>query len=78
VAPHSIDRDPHQLGVEASEFIEKLVIESELVAADGAPVCRVEDQDNRTAPEIRKPKARVGSCWQGEVRSGCSGGKRFR
>jgi hypothetical protein len=51
VAPDPVHGNAEQLRVVVAEFAEDLVVERHLVAADRAPVCRVEGEDHRPAAE---------------------------
>ena len=50
VAPDAVDRDAEQLGVEALELGQDLVVERHLVAADRAPVRGIETPGSRARP----------------------------
>src|SRR6185436_18371383 len=54
VAPRSIHRDPEKRSVVLAEFRQDLVVEAHLIAADRAPVGRVERQDHRVTSQFRQ------------------------
>jgi hypothetical protein len=76
VAPDAVDRDPEHLRAVAPELRKDLVVERHLIAADGTPVCRVERQDDRVAPEVRQLHLLVRCRVQLKFGSGRSRGKR--
>src|SRR5207245_734567 len=76
VAPDSIDGDTEELGAEARELFTDLVVKRHLVAADGAPIGRIEGQDHRPPAELRQRDLLVRRARQREVGSGRSHGER--
>ena len=63
MAPDAVDRDAEDLRFKMREFGLQLVIQRQLITADGAPVGRIEDQDHR-------PSAKVGEGYF-LIRGGC-------
>jgi hypothetical protein len=52
MTPGAVNRDPDQGGVEVPKLGEKFVVQRHLVAAHGAPIGRVEGQNNWLAAEF--------------------------
>src|SRR5262249_26252552 len=52
VTPDPVDGDTDELRVEPRELGGQLLVERELIRTDGAPVLRVEDEDDGTAAEV--------------------------
>jgi hypothetical protein len=47
--PDSVHGDPDNLRIELREFRQQLIVESQLIAANGTPVCGVEHEHDRFA-----------------------------
>ncbi len=54
MAPEVVDRYAYDLRFKPGEFWLQLVVESQLVTADRAPICRVEDQDYGLPSKVRE------------------------
>ena len=52
VTPRAIDRDAQDFGLKLLKLIQHFVIESDLIAADRAPVGRVKCEHHRASPEL--------------------------
>jgi hypothetical protein len=60
MAPNAIDGNAEQLGVEAPELAEQLVVERHLIAAHRAPVRGIERDDHRPAAELADRHSLIG------------------
>ena len=78
MAPRPIDGDAEDRGAILLELRQRLVIESHLIAADRAPVGRVERKHNRFAGEIAERERLIGSDVQREVRRFRAGREQLR
>src|SRR6185436_13976983 len=74
VAPALVDGDGQKLGGVLIELGEDSVVEAELIAADWAPVGRIEGEDHRPAAELGQVNTLVGR--GGELESRCRGSRR--
>src|ERR1700722_13653769 len=52
MAPRAVDRDAYQLGAEAFEVRQYLIVESHLIAANRAPVRRIEGQNHGFSSQL--------------------------
>jgi hypothetical protein len=52
MTPRAVDRDPDDLRAESGKLVLQLAVERELVAADGAPIRRIEHEDCRPAEQV--------------------------
>src|SRR5947209_20091667 len=68
MTPDSVDGDSEEFRVELPEFRHQLRIESELVAADGAPVRGIEAQHHGPAEKISERYMLIRRRLEGEVR----------
>src|SRR5580693_9402628 len=59
VAPNAVDGDAEKFGVELCEFGKHFVVESHLIAADGAEVRGIKREDYRTAAEFAEREALI-------------------
>ena len=53
MAPDAVHRNAEDLGIKQRELRKQFVVERELVAADGAPVSGITDENDGTAAEFR-------------------------
>jgi len=60
VTPDTVDRDSQELGVKFLEFRKDFVVQSHLVATDGAPVRRIKGQNDRLAPQLAEGEFLIG------------------
>ena len=70
MTPGAVDGDAEQLGVVLLELRQDLVVERHLVAADRAPVGRIERQHDGPAAEVRERDRLIRSGVQLEIRRG--------
>src|ERR1700730_6388286 len=77
VAPGTIDGYAEKLGPEALELGQHLLVERHLVAADRAPVGRVEGENDGPPPEVLEADRLIGGRVQREIRSLRARLKRF-
>ena len=52
--PDPVDRDAHQLCVVLVKLCKSFVVQHQLIATNGAPVCGIERQDDGPPPQTRK------------------------
>src|SRR5437763_715641 len=76
VAPDAVDGDAQELRVVLLEFAPHLVVQRQLIAADGTPVGGIEDEDDRAAAEIAEANHLMGRGAQLEVRRGGAEGSK--
>src|SRR5258706_7809055 len=72
MAPDAVDRDAQELCIVPLKFFQNLVVEGELIAADGAPVGRVECQDDGVAAKFGQRDLLIGRAVQVEGRRSSS------
>jgi hypothetical protein len=72
VAPGPVNRNAQELGAMFTEFGENFVVKRHLIAANRAPVRRIEGKDHGLAAQILQREPLIRSDAQLEVRSGCS------
>ncbi len=75
VAPDAVNGDADDLSVELGEFGAKFVVEAELIAANGAPISGVKDEDDGLSAELGEGNFLIGGAGEGEIWSGCAGGQ---
>ncbi len=68
MAPGPVDRDAQQLGAEPAEVGQNLVVQDHLVAADWAPVGRIEGQDHPPSLQLGEGQLLIRRDVEGEVR----------
>src|SRR5689334_346809 len=78
MAPGAVDRDPDNRCAIALKLWEHLAVEGHLVAADRAPVGRVERNDQRPAAEVCERRRLVWRRVKCEVRCLCAFRERAR
>jgi hypothetical protein len=64
MTPDSVHGDPDNLRIELREFRRQLVVESQLIAANGTPVRRVKDEHDGFATQLRERNPLIGRAWQ--------------
>src|SRR6185503_9677771 len=66
--PNAVDGDAEELRLIGLELLEELVVDGHLVAAHGAPVGRVEGEDQRPAAKVReRASGSVLRSWRGKI-----------
>jgi hypothetical protein len=75
VTPHAINRDSKKLRAVLAEVRQQLVVERELIPADGTPVGRVEGNDDWLAAKVAKRELLIGRNGQREIRRSNTGGQ---
>src|SRR5437870_12044585 len=68
MTPDSVHGDSEEFGIELPEFRHQLRIESQLVAADGAPIRGIEAKHHRPAEKIPERDMLIRRRLEGEVR----------
>jgi hypothetical protein len=73
MAPRTIHRNPQKRRFELLEFREYFVVEGHLIAADGAPVRRIESQNEWLAEQLAEGEFLIGCDMEGKFRGRSTG-----
>jgi len=75
VAPRAVHRNSQQLSAMFAELGNDFIVKRHLVAADRAPVRRIESKDDLPSLQIAEREPLIGRDPQLEIGSGCAGGQ---
>src|SRR3981081_352006 len=75
VAPRAVHRNSQQLSAMFAELGNDFIVKRHLVAADRAPVRRIERKDDRPSLQIAEREPLIGRDPQLEIWGGCAGGQ---
>src|SRR5258707_2280747 len=78
VAPSAVYRNSQELSAMFAELGKDFIVKRHLVAADRAPIRRIESKDDRPSLQIAEREPLIGRDPQLEIGSGCAGGLNLR